>query len=137
MSCSARISVPNSAGVLATTSSASLAVAGEPVKPGEQRSLEEQFRNPPAEARPRVWWHWMNGNVSREGITKDLEAMKRVGLGGFQAFHVTDGIPAGPVGYMSDRWLELMEHTMKRSASGPGRECSASLSPGTPAFSTA
>ena len=39
----------------------------------------------------------MNGNVSRDGITKDLEAMKRVGLGGFTAFDVTDAIPPGPV----------------------------------------
>src|SRR5213078_656054 len=45
-----------------------------------------------------------------EGITKDLEAMKRVGLGGFTAFSVTDAIPPGPVNYLSDQWLELMEH---------------------------
>src|SRR5215212_2084957 len=75
-------------------------------------ALAEGFVNPPDSARPHTWWHWMNGNVSREGITKDLEAMKRVGLGGFQAFSVNDAIPAGPVGYMSEQWLELMEHTV-------------------------
>lgn len=42
-------------------------------------SLEEQFRNPPASARPRAWWHWMNGNVSEDGIAKDLAWMSRVG----------------------------------------------------------
>lgn len=73
--------------------------------------LKDAFRDPPSRARPHTWWHWMNGHVSREGITKDLEAMKRIGLGGFQAFHVTDGIPAGPVGYMTPRWRELMKHT--------------------------
>ena len=30
--------------------------------------LEAGFQNPPASARPRVWWHWMNGNVTEEGI---------------------------------------------------------------------
>ena len=30
--------------------------------------LKEGFINPPQSARPRVWWHWMNGNLSRDGI---------------------------------------------------------------------
>jgi len=37
--------------------------------------LVEGFRRPPASARPHTWWHWMNGNVSIEGIRKDLEWM--------------------------------------------------------------
>src|SRR4051812_19042883 len=74
-------------------------------------ALEDGFTNPPDSARVQTWWHWMNGNVTREGITKDLEAMKHDGIGGFTAFHVTDGIPPGPVGYMHDEWLKLMEHT--------------------------
>ena len=53
------------------------------------------FLDPPDSARPHAWWHWMNGNVTREGITADLEAMKRVGLGGAQIFHVAEGIPEG------------------------------------------
>src|SRR2546429_8364044 len=74
-------------------------------------SLSDGFATPPDSARPQTWWHWMNGNVSRDGITKDLEAMKRVGLGGFTAFSVTDAIPPGPVKYMSDEWLDLMKHS--------------------------
>ena len=50
------------------------------------RALEEGFLSPPDDARPRVWWHWMNGNVTREGITADLEAMAEIGLGGAQFF---------------------------------------------------
>src|SRR5437764_2673948 len=83
--------------------------------PQPTQDLAKGFVNPPASARPHTWWHWMNGNVSREGITKDLEAMKRIGLGGFEAFHVTDSMPAGPVGYLSDRWLELMGHTIREA----------------------
>ena len=46
--------------------------------------MERAFRDPPDAAKVRVWWHWMSGNVTKEGITADLEWMKRVGLGGVQ-----------------------------------------------------
>ena len=36
-------------------------------------TLKSGFENPPEGARPRVWWHWMNGNITKEGITADLE----------------------------------------------------------------
>jgi hypothetical protein len=51
----------------------------------------------------------MNGNITREGITADLEAMKRVELGGAQIFNVSD-IPEGPVEFMSPLWLDLLQH---------------------------
>ncbi|MFC2767155.1 MAG: glycosyl hydrolase, partial [Prevotella sp.] len=44
------------------------------------------FRNPPREARPHVWWHWMDGNISKEGIRKDLLWMKSQGIGGLHQF---------------------------------------------------
>ncbi len=72
--------------------------------------LEQGFRNPPDSARPQTWWHWINGNVSKEGITADLEAMKRVGLGGAQIFHVGQG-PDGPVVFKSPEWQELVKFT--------------------------
>ena len=49
-------------------------------------SLEEGFLNPPHDAKPQTWWHWMNGNVTKEGITADLEAMAEIGIGGAQIF---------------------------------------------------
>lgn len=73
---------------------------------------EQNFLQPPASAKPHTWWHWMNGNVSKEGITADLEAMQRVGIGGLQAFEVSNGIPAGPVAYMSPAWRGLMKHAI-------------------------
>ena len=51
-----------------------------------QDTLAAGFANPPASARPRVWWHWMNGNITKEGIRLDLEWMKRVGIAGMQNF---------------------------------------------------
>ena len=44
--------------------------------------LASGFGNPPDTARPWVYWIWINGNLTREGITADLEAMQRVGIGG-------------------------------------------------------
>ncbi len=70
--------------------------------------LEAAFRQPPAAARPQVWWHWMNGNVSRPGITKDLKAIKQVGLGGVTLFEESDRIAEGPVRYASDEHLALI-----------------------------
>ncbi len=83
-------------------------------------SLEEDFENPPMAARPYVWWHWMGCNVTREGITKDLEAMKSAGIGGATIFNLTSSVQAGPVPirntpwpentYRSKSWWSLVEH---------------------------
>jgi len=43
--------------------------------------LAEQFTNPPDGTKPRCYWYWIDGHISREGITHDLEAMRRVGIG--------------------------------------------------------
>ena len=56
-------------------------------------ALYSSFVDPPRSAAPHVWWHWMNGNVSKEGITADLEAMKEIGLAGAQSFDCSCGIP--------------------------------------------
>ena len=73
-------------------------------------ALDRGFREPPAEARPWVYWFWLNGNITREGITADLEAMKRVGVGGVLIMEVDQGAPVGPVDFMGDRWRELFRH---------------------------
>ncbi|MBB4858885.1 hypothetical protein HNO88_002211 [Novosphingobium chloroacetimidivorans] len=74
-----------------------------------QPTLEAQFRDPPSSARPRVWWHWMNGNITKDGITKDLAWMKRVGIGGAQAFDAnlkTPQIVDKRLVYMSPEWKD-------------------------------
>jgi hypothetical protein len=75
-------------------------------------ALESEFRNPPHESRPMTWWHWVNGNVSKEGITADMEAMKRAGLKGCLAFNVDLNLPQGPAIFMQPQWLELVDHTV-------------------------
>lgn len=46
------------------------------------QNLEQFFRDPPDSAKPWVFCFWINGNISKQGITKDLEAMKRIGING-------------------------------------------------------
>ena len=70
--------------------------------------LAAGFRNPPSAAKPHTWWHWMNGNVTKEGITADLEAMKQIGLGGAQIFNVSESIPEGPIAYNSPEWRAMV-----------------------------
>jgi hypothetical protein len=53
--------------------------------------LAQGFKQPVDSAKPRTWWHWTRGNVTKEGITKDLEWMKRVGIAGFQLADVNAG----------------------------------------------
>jgi hypothetical protein len=67
-------------------------------------SLETGFLNPPESARPHTWWQWMNGNITKEGIAADLEAMKQIGLGGATVVNLDCGIPRGNVPFMGPEW---------------------------------
>ncbi len=73
--------------------------------------LESSFQSPPDEARPWVFWFWINGNISREGITKDLEAMKNVGIGGVIWMEVSGPrwAPRGPIEAGSKEWHDAMQ----------------------------
>lgn len=77
--------------------------------------IQNGFSNPSSLSKPFTWWHWMNGNVTSDGITMDLEFMKEAGLGGFQIFQVGTGIPKGPVNFGSSEWLSLLQHAAKEA----------------------
>ena len=49
---------------------------------GQDLSLETGWNNPPLEARTRCFWWWLNGNVTKDAITRDLEEMRDKGMGG-------------------------------------------------------
>ena len=75
--------------------------------------LKEGFLDPPAAARPRVWWHWMNGNITREGIKLDEEWMHRAGLGGFQNFDAslfTPQVVDKRLAYMTPEWKDAFKY---------------------------
>ncbi len=94
--------------------------------------LEQGFQNPPDSAKPRVWWHWMNGNITKEGIKLDLEWMKRIGLGGFQNFDAslsTPQIVEKRLVYMTAEWKEAFLYAVTM-ADKLGLEMAIAGSPG-------
>jgi hypothetical protein len=82
----------------------------------DNMDYEHLFLNAPDSARPWVFYMWMNGNVTKEGITLDLEAMKRMGVGGFINFNSAVGIPRGPVDYASTEWIDAVYHQAAESS---------------------
>lgn len=94
--------------------------------------LADGFRDPPASARPRTWWHWLNGNITIDGIDKDLAWMKRVGLGGVTNFDASLGTPqivAERLAYMTPAWKQAFAHATA-TAQRLGLEFTIASSPG-------
>ena len=81
-------------------------------------SLEKNFQQPPAEARPWVYWFWNNGNVTSNGITADLEAMQRVGIGGVLIMDVVERFapPRGSAEFMNAEWRNLFQFSVQEAA---------------------
>src|SRR5271156_4186069 len=79
--------------------------------------LSAQFANPPASARPWVYWFWNNGNVTKAGITADLEAMQRVGIGGVIIMDVVERFapPAGTADFMNPEWQDLFRFAVSEA----------------------
>jgi len=75
--------------------------------------LEQGFEAPPDEARAGVYWYFMDGNLSAEGMTKDLEAMKKAGLNYVLFLEVNVGVPRGKIDYMSEEWQQLFVHAVR------------------------
>lgn len=76
-------------------------------------ALEQGFKTPPDSARPRTWWHWTGSNITKEGITKDLEWMKRVGIAGMQLADVNAGggqTVDKKIVFGTPEWLDAVRH---------------------------
>ena len=83
------------------------------------QTLREGFRQPPPEARLRCYWWWLNGNTTKETITRDLTEMQRKGYGGVLLVDANganqngnDSVPAGPE-FGSPAWTELYLHALR------------------------
>jgi len=76
------------------------------------QELEQNFYHPPDSAKPYVMWYWMGGNISKPGLKKDLDAMKKAGIGGAQIFNIRTHSPRGAVKILSPEWYELMEYAI-------------------------
>src|SRR5215469_6659774 len=95
------------------------ALIGISVAAGAQMdSLAAGFRTPPDSAKPRTWWHWTNGNVTESGITKDLEWMKRSGIGGFQLVDVAAGggqVVEPKINFGTEEWYHAVRHSAEEA----------------------
>jgi hypothetical protein len=78
----------------------------------QKDDLRQGFNQPPESTRPWVYWMWMDGNLSQEGITADLESMKQAGIGGVIICEVNVGVPRGSVDFMSPEWRHLFKHVV-------------------------
>jgi len=78
-------------------------------------SLEEGFKVPPDSAKPHTWYHLMNGNVTKEGITCDFEALAKAGIGGVQMFDAGWAIEPGKVDFNSPEWFDMLLHAAREA----------------------
>ena len=97
--------------------------------------LAEGFANPPRSARLRAYWWWLNGNVTTNAITRDLEAMQAKGFGGALICDAdgasqdgNDRVPPGPA-FFSPEWRALYRHCL-RQADRLGLEMSLNIQSG-------
>jgi len=103
-----------------------------PDTPLSKDMLAREFKDPPNGARPRVWWHWMNGNIAPEGIKMDLEWIHSVGLGGVTIFEgaiATPQVVPQRLIYMTPEWKQAFSEAVT-TARGLGLEVAIASSPG-------
>ncbi|MGJ8678899.1 glycosyl hydrolase [Paraglaciecola sp.] len=81
----------------------------------DYQNLVTDFKQPPHTSKPLTWLHAMSGNMSAAGITKDLEAIADVGIGGTLLFNVTQGVPIGNIKFNSPEHIELIGHLAAES----------------------
>ncbi len=94
----------------------SLLLLATPMPGCGQTGLREGFKDPPNSARPRVYWYWQNGNITKDGLTKDLEWMHRAGVGGVETFDVavtTPTVVTPRLIYMQPAWKDAFHHALQ------------------------
>ncbi len=77
--------------------------------------LKEAFEDPPESSKPGVYWYFMDGNLSMEEMTKDLESMKEVGINHVIFLEVGIGVPRGPIDFMSEEWQDHFVHAVRET----------------------
>lgn len=86
---------------------------------GSAESLWSDFVDPPDDARPRAWWHWMDGNIDPDGIRRDLTWLQEAGVRGVQLFDGGMGVPLvvpRPVRPGSVEWTEAIDTAVDTAA---------------------
>ena len=100
---------------------AQIGMPGDCAGAGQTDELTQGFANPPNSARLRAYWWWLNGNVTKAAITRDLEEMKAKGFGGALICDAggaeqdgNDTVPHGPT-FFTPEWRELYKHTLREA----------------------
>lgn len=122
---------------LATLLSASAsAQTPDPTSDPTSDPLAAGFQNPPPTARPRVWWHWIDGNVSEHGIAADLAWLHQVGVGGVHNFDAALAGGGEPprlvekrIAYLTPEWRQMFRFAVDQ-AHQHGMEFTIASSPG-------
>ncbi len=78
-------------------------------------NLKDAFKNPPDTSKPGVYWYFMDGNLSREEMTNDLESMEEAGITNLIFLEVGIGVPRGRVDFMSEEWQDLFVHAVREA----------------------
>ncbi len=78
--------------------------------------LDNVFKNPPESTKPWCYWYWISDNITKEGITKDIEAMARVGIGEAMIGNILEKqVPSGGVLVLSDPWWDCVTHAIREA----------------------
>ena len=111
-------------------SGSALFACGPTKEPLTRQTLEAGFVTPPDSIQTSVYWYWMSNNLSKEGVVKDLQAMKKAGINRAFIGNIKDGrIPDGPVKVFSDEWWAIL-HTALKTAGELGIDIGIFNSPG-------
>ncbi len=115
---------------LAFTCIGNSTIAQQKVKPAVSNSLYSGFKTTPDSVQTSIYWYWLSGNISKEGVIKDLESMKKVGINrAFIGNIGLDDVPYGKVKLFSDEWWDIM-HTALKTATRLGIDIGIFNSPG-------
>lgn len=83
--------------------------------PADVDSLKILFRNPPSDCWPHTRWWWFGNPVSREGITKELEQMKKQGIRGVEQITMGPVYEKGNIPYLSEEYFSMVKHTVEEA----------------------
>jgi len=123
-----RPAVPVSAAAVKPAPAAVPAAQTQPF--AQMKEIETGFITAPDHIQTSVYWYWMSDNISKEGVVKDLEAMKKVGINrAFIGNVLIDEVPRGKVKIFSEEWWEIM-HTALKTATRLNIEIGIFNSPG-------
>ena len=76
--------------------------------------IKEEFRTVPDSVKPWTYWYWISDNISKDGITRDLEAMAEIGIGTALIGNIgLENVPAGDIKVLSEEWWQMMRWAVR------------------------